>query len=310
MYYYNWNQWLTFFFIYCFLGWVWESCFVSVKSRRWVNRGFLRMPMLPIYGFGAIIMLLMTLPFPGNYPVQFCLGVIGPTILEYITGWGMEKIFKMRYWDYSNQKFNINGYICLSSSIAWGFFTIIMTHFLHPPIENLVINYINPIADYILVVGISILFIIDTVQSARAALDVGKALEKMTEIRAQLDDIQVQISLLKAETAQRMEEKREAAIDRMYAATDKVHEATDRVHAATDRVHAATDKVHEATNNVKEDIAYRMTALAERLNELNATKATISEGMSKFHRGLLRGNPTAASKKFGAALKELKEIFR
>ncbi|MDD6178686.1 MAG: hypothetical protein PUB44_02370 [Clostridium sp.] len=303
MYYYNWNQWLTFFFIYCFLGWVWESCFVSVKSRRWVNRGFLRMPMLPIYGFGAIIMLLITLPFPGNYPVQFCLGVIGPTILEYITGWGMEKIFKMRYWDYSNQKFNINGYICLSSSIAWGFFTIIMTHFLHPPIENLVINYINPIADYILVVGISILFIIDTVQSARAALDVGKALEKMTEIRAQLDDIQVQISLLKAETAQRMEEKREAAIDRMYAATDKVHEATDRVHAAT-------DKVHEATNNVKEDIAYRMTALAERLNELNATKATISEGMSKFHRGLLRGNPTAASKKFGTALKELKEIFR
>ncbi len=96
MYYYSWNQWITFFFIYSFLGWVWESCYVSIKSHRWVNRGFLRMPMLPLYGSGATIMLLLTLPFPGNYVLQYCLGVIGPTILEYITGWAKEKLYKMR----------------------------------------------------------------------------------------------------------------------------------------------------------------------------------------------------------------------
>lgn len=253
------------------------------------------MPMLPIYGFGAIIMLLLTLPFPGNYPVQFCLGIIGPTILEYFTGWGMEKLFKMRYWDYSNQKFNLNGYICLTSSIAWGFFTILMTHFLHPPIENFVLEFINPIVDYVLVVGIGILFAVDTVNSAKAAFDVGKALEKMTEIRAQLDDIRVQMNLLKLETMKYAEERRGSDIDKIYAAIDKVQSATDRVHAAR--------------NNVKEDIALRMTTLAERLNELNASKENISKGMSKFHRGLLLGNPTSSSRKFGSALKELKERF-
>lgn len=302
MRFYSWNQWLTFFFIYCFAGWAWESCFVSIKSRKWINRGFLRMPMLPIYGFGAIIMLLITLPFPGNYPVQFCLGIIGPTILEYFTGWGMEKLFKMRYWDYSNQKFNINGYICLTSSIAWGFFTILMTHFLHPPIENFVINYINPIVDYILVVGISILFIIDTINSAKAAFDVRRALERMTEIRAQLDEIRVQINLLKLEAMKHTEERRESAIGKAYAAADKVQ-------TAADKVHEATDKINEVRNSVKEDIALKMTSLAERLNELNASQENVSKGMSKFHRGLLRGNPTASSKKFGNALRELKERF-
>ena len=115
-------EWLAFFFVYAFLGWVWESCYVSVKQGKWVNRGFLRGPMLPIYGSGAVMMLVVSMPFSGNYVLTWIAGVIGATVLEYITGWAMEKMFKVKYWDYSNQPFNLNGYICLSSSITWGFF--------------------------------------------------------------------------------------------------------------------------------------------------------------------------------------------
>ena len=289
MYYYSWNQWITFFFIYSFLGWVWESCYVSIKSHRWVNRGFLRMPMLPLYGSGAPIMLILTLPFPGNYVLQYCLGVIGPTILEYFTGWAMEKLFKMRYWDYSNQRFNIKGYICLTSSIAWGFFTLLMTYVLHPPIEHFVLNKIPPVVDYVVIAVVGVLFVLDTIESAKAAIDVGKALEKMTDIRAQIDDIQVQLSLLKSEAARVASEKKEAAIDKVYAAKNNA-------------------KI--TAQDAKEEAAQKMAALAAKLEKLNLNRESITKGMSIFHRGLLRGNPTAASDRFGAALKELKERFR
>ena len=289
MYYYSWNQWITFFFIYSFLGWVWESCYVSIKSHRWVNRGFLRMPMLPLYGSGATIMLLLTLPFPGNYVLQYCLGVIGPTILEYFTGWAMEKLFKMRYWDYSNQRFNIKGYICLTSSIAWGFFTLLMTYVLHPPIEHFVLNKIPPVVDYVVIAVVGVLFVLDTIESAKVAVDVGKALEKMTDIRAQIDDIQVQLSLLKSQAARIASEKKEAAIDKVYAAKNNA-------------------KI--TAQDAKEEAAQKMAALAAKLEELNLNRESITIGMSIFHRGLLRGNPTAASDRFGAALKELKERFR
>lgn len=289
MYYYSWNQWITFFFIYSFLGWVWESCYVSIKSHRWVNRGFLRMPMLPLYGSGATIMLLLTLPFPGNYVLQYCLGVIGPTILEYFTGWAMEKLFKMRYWDYSNQRFNIKGYICLTSSIAWGFFTLLMTYVLHPPIEHFVLNKIPPVVDYVVIAVVGVLFVLDTIESAKVAVDVGKALEKMTDIRAQIDDIQVQLSLLKSQAARIASEKKEAAIDKVYAAKNSA-------------------KI--TAQDAKEEAVQKMAVLAAKLDELNLNRESITKGMSIFHRGLLRGNPTAASDRFGAALKELKERFR
>ena len=136
MYEYTWYQWLTFFFIYCFFGWIFESTYVSAKTGRFVNRGFLRLPLLPLYGTGAVMMLWVSLPVKDNLLLVYLTGVIAATLLEYVTGWGMERLFKMKYWDYSNQRFNVKGYICLSSSIAWGFLTILLTEVIHRPIER------------------------------------------------------------------------------------------------------------------------------------------------------------------------------
>ena len=136
MYVYSLGQWLLFFFLYCFLGWVWESCYVSAKRRQWVNRGFLHGPMLPIYGTGAVIILLATIPVRDSLWLVFLLGMLAATALEYVTGAAMEALFKVRYWDYSKQPFNLNGYICLTSSLAWGAFSILLVRFLHPPVED------------------------------------------------------------------------------------------------------------------------------------------------------------------------------
>ena len=208
MYKYTWYQWLSFFYIYCFFGWIFESSYVSLKQRRFVNRGFLRLPMLPLYGTGAVMMLWVSLPFKSSLVMVYISGVIGATVLEYVTGWGMERLFKMKYWDYSNQPFNLNGYICLSSSVAWGFLTIFLTEVIHKPIERWVLHVPTTIGIPCLSV-ITVVFIIDTAESVRTALDLAKVLDAMTKMKAELDDVQVQLALLKAETEQKLEEAKE-----------------------------------------------------------------------------------------------------
>ena len=97
---YTWYQWLTFFYFYSFLGWIFESSYVSVKQRRLVNRGFLRIPLLPLYGSGALMMLIVSRPFQDSLLLTWLSGFTGATVLEYGAGWAMEQLFKVRYWDY------------------------------------------------------------------------------------------------------------------------------------------------------------------------------------------------------------------
>ena len=136
-------DWLMFFYIYCFLGWCFESTYVSIQHKKWINRGFMRGPFLPLYGSGAVIMLFVTIPVRDNVFLTFLFGAVGATILEYFTGAAMEALFKVRYWDYSNNRFNLNGHICLGTTIAWGFLTLAMVHILQTPVEA-VVNAIPP----------------------------------------------------------------------------------------------------------------------------------------------------------------------
>lgn len=94
MHVYTTGQWVLLFFFYCFCGWVWESCYVSICQSRWVNRGFLNGPLLPIYGFGAIIILFATLPVEDNLYLVWLFGMLAATALEYVTGAAMEALFK------------------------------------------------------------------------------------------------------------------------------------------------------------------------------------------------------------------------
>lgn len=208
MYTYAWYHWITFFFFYCFFGWMFESAYVSLKSGHFVNRGFLRLPMLPLYGTGAVMMLWVSLPVKNNLLLVYLSGVVAATILEYVTGYVMERLFKVKYWDYSNQKFNLHGYICLTSSIAWGFLTILMTEVIHKPVERFVLG-MNPVVEFAFIGITGAMFIADSIQSTREALDLARALEAMTKMRAELEELQVQIALMKAEAADKARELRE-----------------------------------------------------------------------------------------------------
>ena len=287
MYIYTWYQWLLFFFIYCFIGWIIESTYVSLKCGHFVNRGFLRLPLLPLYGSGAIIMLWVSLPFQDNLFLVFLSGMIGASALEYVTGWTMERLFKMKYWDYTNNPFNINGYICLGTSIAWGFLTIVLTEFIHRPVETVVLD-LNPIVCIVLCGIIGALFVADTVESTKEALDLGRVLESMTKMKAELEEIQVQMALLKAETAMRTEETINALKE------------------SAERGLEAASLFKETAGKAVPDLS----SLSERLQSLTENRDKLSKHLGFYRKGLLRGNPTASSRQFGEALKELKERLK
>ena len=170
MYHYSIIKWLFFFYFYCFFGWIFESAYVSLRSKKFVNRGFMRGPFLPIYGSGAIMMLVVSMPFQDNIFLTYIAGCIGATVLELVTGVAMEALFKVRYWDYSNQKFNYKGHICLSSTIAWGFLTIFMTEFLHKVVEK-IISFIPAMTINVVTVIVTVYIIIDFTLSFKAAMD-------------------------------------------------------------------------------------------------------------------------------------------
>ncbi len=279
MYVYTWYQWLMFFYVYCFFGWIFESTYVSIKSAGFINRGFLRLPLLPLYGSGAILMLFLTIPVQNHLFLVFLFGMAGATVLEYVTGYVMERLFKMKYWDYSGKPFNLNGYICLTSSLAWGFLTIMLTEFIHRPVEWLIFQ-INPALCTVLSLALFGLFLADAIHSTREALDLGRVLESMTKLKTELEEAQVQIALLKAET------------------TDKVAELRTEV-----RLKAASIKA-ETADVLKESV------LAERLQSLTEAKEKLTKRLTISTKGILRRNPSASSRLFGEALKELKEYSR
>ena len=280
MYTYTWYQWLLIFYTYCFFGWIFESTYVSCKTRRFVNRGFLRLPMLPLYGTGAVMMLWVSLPLKHNVFLVYISGMIAATVLEYVTGWAMERLFKMKYWDYSNQRFNLNGYICLSSSIAWGFLTIFLTEIVHPPISRLVL-LLHPIPALITVGAVTVMFTADAVQSVRAALDLAKVLDAMTKMRAELDDIQVQMALLKSETSKRVSEARDEAAQRLdllkseaAAKAGAIGESTvSRMEGKAARLSEFVEDTAERMGEFVEGTADKVARTAERLSSLTEDAA-------------------------------------
>ncbi len=122
------------FFVYAFLGWCAEVGYAALETGRFVNRGFLNGPACPIYGCGVVIVLSCLEPLKNNLPALFLGSVLLTSVLEWATGFVLEKIFHQRWWDYSEEHFNIGGYVCLKFSIIWGFACVFVVKLLHPTV--------------------------------------------------------------------------------------------------------------------------------------------------------------------------------
>ncbi|GAA0181708.1 hypothetical protein SH2C18_42050 [Clostridium sediminicola] len=129
------------FFVYSFLGWGLEIFYASYLTKKLVNRGFLKGPLCPIYGFGSLtIVMIMQLDskFVHSLSIKLFIAIIAVTLLEYITGVLSEKVLSRRLWDYSDNILNIQGHVCIHFSILWGGLAFLLIRFVHPKIIGLI----------------------------------------------------------------------------------------------------------------------------------------------------------------------------
>ncbi len=314
MYSYTIVQWLFFFYFYCFAGWCFESAYVSIKSRELTNRGFLRGPFLPIYGSGAIMMLVVSMPFQDNIFLTYIAGCVGATALEYVTGVAMEALFKVRYWDYSKNRFNFQGHICLGSSLAWGVLTILMTEVIHVPVERLVLSIpgsILTIVTYLLTVVI----FADFALSFKAAIDLRNLLVKMEQAKAELVHIRRRLDVIMALAEQDWEERKAAFAEGRAEAKEAQEEAKNMrleevkagIEGKLERLkHLAQTKHSEYLESVREEVMDLKTKYAVNL-ELRKRQGGLKDF---FQRNMIRSNPGMTSERFKEALEELKERAR
>lgn len=153
------------FFCYSIFGWVMECISCSIKGKKFVyDRGFLIGPYCPIYGYGAMYMYFFLNRYYDDLVVLFVMAVFGTSLLEYLTSYFMEKIFKARWWDYSNCRFNLEGRICLRNSVAFGILGILFVYVLNPFFLKMVAKISNPV---MLIISIScfLVFLIDNILS-------------------------------------------------------------------------------------------------------------------------------------------------
>lgn len=296
MYEYTITQWLFFFYFYCFFGWIFESTYVSIKSRKFVNRGFMRGPFLPIYGSGAIMMLVASMPFQDNLVLTYFAGCVGATALELVTGIAMESLFKVRYWDYSNQRFNYKGHICLSSTVAWGFLTILMTEFLHKGVERLILAVPYGIVTTLTAV-VSVYIIVDFTLSFKTALDLRDVLIGLEKAKAEMERIQKRLDVIVAVANDEIEHRRQENSMRM----DELMEHIER------RFSTVKERMRLNPSEFMEEVREEISELRSRYTIEKEHRMQFRHLKDFYQRNMIKGNPGMYSKRFGEALEELKK---
>lgn len=300
-------DWLLFFYIYSFIGWIWESGYASVGQHRFVNRGFLHGPIIPIYGFGALGVLICTMSVRDSIPLVFIFGMLGATALEYATGWTMEKIFHVKYWDYSNFKYNLNGYICLPASIAWGFFSVLLVEVINVPIQDVILQ-MRSVFTELLVLILTAATAVDVHSSIGEALDMRDMLEKLSESKDYIRRMQKRMEVVSAVRLDDYRALREKQAEKLLSTKEKF------------------EKNLYAWREVKTKQLNELLEKAEELGAISPAKAeelkALREGVYRQFREMagrrdkdfrriakhLRRNPSAVSKEYAEALESIKNL--
>lgn len=177
---YSISQLILMFFIYAFLGWCCEVVIATVQTKEFVNRGFLNGPYCPVYGFGVIAILYCLTPIRENALIFFFAAILIATAIEFITGYILEKNFNRKWWDYSNERFNVKGYVCLGTSIVWGFANLFVFYILQPSVD-VFIGILPKNIEIAIAVFLSVVIFTDTIITIISLTKVKQKLRIMEE---------------------------------------------------------------------------------------------------------------------------------
>ena len=171
-------KYFLYFIIYSFIGWLMEFVLKSKDEHKFVNRGFLIGPICPIYGFGVLLIILLVGNSKSDLLAVFLKSILVCSVLEYFTSYFMEKLFHARWWDYSKNKYNINGRICLETMLPFGILSTIVIYVVHPLVIKFVSLFSNTLL-IILTILFGILFIVDNIVSFNVMFNIKKEFHKI-----------------------------------------------------------------------------------------------------------------------------------
>ena len=278
------------FIIYSFVGWILETLWVSWCNKKFIDRGFLIGPCCPIYGCGALVILIFLRHFSYSPILLFIVITLICGMLEYITSWIMEKVFKARWWDYSEKKVNLNGRICLENLLAFGVMGIALTYLINPNIETW-ISYLNEKQLRVISLALWTVFIVDFVVSTIVVYGFRKVTEKVN-MESAIDNTE-QITKMVRESLAQMSffhrrfidayPKLEAIKIKMKKIKTKIEDVTNGAKdAVIEKVNDAKDVVKDKVIDAKETVIDKVNGAKDVMTEKTVgIKNTIERGTRK-----------------------------
>lgn len=219
----------TKFMIYSFLGWLCESIYCSIPAKKLINRGFLNGPVCPVYGIGALLVAGLLHPFQNNLLLLYVFGVLVTSLLEYITGFLLEKLFHMKWWDYSSRRFQLHGRICLRNSLLFGVLAVLLMKLINPFVLKLILKspmeFIHIEAGILLVV-----FLTDVVFSTFTVLRLNGKLAQFQEALEEIREKSISgRDYLEQNLKEKVEKLRESDQERRAAAFAAIERLKERL---------------------------------------------------------------------------------
>ena len=288
-----------YFLIYAFLGWCCEVCYAALRTGKFVNRGFLNGPLCPIYGFGVVLVVSLLTPVKENFLLLFVSSVALCSALEWVTGFVLEKLFHQKWWDYSDQPFNLNGYICPIFSLMWGFACLIVMDMLHPAVEGMV-EHIPHTLGLVLLGLLLLLAAVDLSATVAAMVGLNKRLRQLEEMAAKIKLASNELGENLADAALTLTERGAGLKEDLAERSADLKEDLSERLAAREAEQTARRQAREAA------LKRRDAALAE-------LKAANEELLSTYgfgQRRLLKAFPHMTSTRYAAALEELRKRAR
>lgn len=321
----NFYELVWIFIIYAFIGWCTEVSYAALDRGIFVNRGFLNGPYCPIYGCGVVIVVAALTPLKDNLLILFAGSFLLTSILEYITGFILEKVFHNKWWDYSNKPFNLHGYVCLKFSIYWGLACTFIMDVIHPIIYK-GITMIPHILGVVLLCIIMSAFAVDCGVTVTTILKFNKRLKVMDEMAAKIhklsDEIGENIYENVTTAVEKSEEFQETHEKLLTKISDTKENLMDLPSTAKEKIAStaasAREKLSESAENinVKEKIAtYKETREEARLEKQREKeelerryKELFAEKNFGFKR-LMKAFPDMTSREQNESLEKYKKYF-
>ena len=281
---------LSLFFIYGFLGWCVEVAYCGVENGNFVNRGFLNGPICPIYGFGAVIVILCLTPIKDNVLILFIGSAVLTSLLELATGFALDKIFHARWWDYSDKPFNLGGYICLKFSIYWGLVCIALMKGIHPAIFKLV-KAVPHFLGIIILVFLTAVFIADITVTVITVNKLSKRIKLMDDIAEKIRAVSDEIG------------------EHVFEGTSAVVKKGEEIYNS-EEVQEIREKYAEEVEEFKQKQVEIKAKYEKEIEELKEKYAEMVKESHLFQRRIIKAFPNIRSHRHSEQLEKLKAKFK